>query len=522
MRVFTQKLYTLACRFMQVFGSLLFGLLFLGSFLFTCYSLDMTSQLVLTGWDNPLLSLLGLSALCAAAFGISRLFAGRRLRALTVAVMVWYLIGGALLVVFGKTVPAADAMSVYSCAEALSFGDTSVISSPESYLSYYPQQVGLMAFLEIFFRLYHLLPAAISEGLPAYHTIKCLYVLLACITILFQKKTVQLLWEDDTAACLYLVLAGLNLPFLMYTSFVYGEIPSFTAVSLGFYLLAVLWRGKKLTRKKSVLSALAALLFLALSVMLRKNSLILIIAVLLVVVFQWLKDRHRLLLLWGILCGLCCLFILPATQKYYEHRAGASLSSGVTATSYFAMGMQESSRANGWYNGFNFNTYRDTGRDSAATNTISRAAIRERLDYFSAHPGYTARFYLQKQLSQWADGTYASRQATLATFGGRSSFFDSLYTGNASHFFIGYCNLHQLLVYLGAFSFALSEWRKKENALPVWLGLIGVTGGFLFHIIWEANARYIFVYSLLLMPYAARGLSLLKEACRTGIHKRLA
>lgn len=31
-------------------------------------------------------------------------------------------------------------------------------------------------------------------------------------------------------------------------------------------------------------------------------------------------------------------------------------------------------------------------------------------------------------------------------------------------------------------------------------------GGFLFHTIWEANSRYIFVYSLLLMPYCAAGI----------------
>ena len=37
-------------------------------------------------------------------------------------------------------------------------------------------------------------------------------------------------------------------------------------------------------------------------------------------------------------------------------------------------------------------------------------------------------------------------------------------------------------------------------------GLIAVLGGFLFHTIWEANSRYIFVYSLLLMPYCAAGI----------------
>lgn len=90
--------------------------------------------------------------------------------------------------------------------------------------------------------------------------------------------------------------------------------------------------------------------------------------------------------------------------------------------SYLAMGMQEASRGCGWYNGFNIDTYDTAGMDTAIANEISRLAIDERLTYFREHPGYTADFYLHKHLSQWADGTYASRQATLATYGGRSAF----------------------------------------------------------------------------------------------------
>ncbi len=525
MHTFSHKLYTFACRFIQIFSLILTALLFLGAFFFTCYSLDMDSQLVLTRLDNPILNLLGiavfiaLGAACCALFAKKqksagkRAFAGKRIRLLTMLVLTWCLVAGALLIVFGRTVPAADAMSVYSIAEALAAGDTSVIDPTLSYLSYYPQQVGLVAFFEILIRLCNLLPITV----PAYHLIKCLYVILACVTILFQKKTVHLVWQNDTVDCIYLLLAAANLPFLMYTSFVYGEIPSFTAITLGFYFLAKIWKGTEADDRAKILSSLGALLFLTLGVMLRKNNLILMIAVLIVIFLQWLQSKRHLLLVWGLVCGLCCFSVLPATQKVYELRADSHLSSGVTATSYFAMGMQEASRGNGWYNGFNFNTYRDTGMDTEATNAISREAIRERLSFFRENPGYAADFYLKKHLSQWADGTYASRQATLAAYGGRSSFFVSLYEGNASHAFIEYCNIYQNILYLGGFVFILTAFRKKQDSLPLYLGLIGIVGGFLFHIIWEANSRYIFLYSLLMMPYAAQGLALLWKFLFTRI-----
>ncbi len=508
MSSFSRKLYLFSCRFIQIFCLLLFLMLFAAAFLSTCYSTDMETQKVLTRWDNPLVSLPVTGLFCAVLFLLSRFFSKGHTRLLTCIVLLWCAGAGAVLILFGRTVPAADAMSIYSIAQALASGDTSVIHPFDSYLSYYPQQVGLTAFFEILIRFWNLL----SFSVPAYHFIKCIYVLFACMIVLFQKKTVHLLWKDERADCLFLLLSAANLPFLMYTSFVYGEIPSFTAVTLGFYFLARLWKGKGGNGSWTYRLAAFALVFLTLSVMLRKNNLILVIAVLIVVFLQGIKDRRPRLLLWGIVCCISCLLVLPAVQKFYEHRADNDLSSGVTASSYFAMGMQESSRADGWYNGFNFNTYKDSGMDADAADEASLAAIRERLTYFKEHPGYAARFYLNKELSQWADPTYACRQATLATFGGRTAAFVSLYEGSGSLIFIEYCNLFQNVLYLGTLLFCIVSLRRKEDRLPLYLGLIGVVGGFLFHTIWEANSRYIFLYGMLLLPYAAVGLNMLSSA----------
>lgn len=41
--------------------------------------------------------------------------------------------------------------------------------------------------------------------------------------------------------------------------------------------------------------------------------------------------------------------------------------------------------------------------------------------------------------------------------------------------------------------------------------LIGVYGGFLFSLLWETKARYVFPYLLFLLPYAAAGIERLTE-----------
>ena len=75
------------------------------------------------------------------------------------------------------------------------------------------------------------------------------------------------------------------------------------------------------------------------------------------------------------------------------------------------------------------------------------------------------------------------------------------------------------MLYLGTLLFSVNEVHRKRkgtsmttpqgsgaDSLYLYVGLIAVLGGFLFHILWEANSRYIFLYSLLMMPYCAAGI----------------
>ena len=589
---------------------LLSMLLFAGSFLTTCYADNMETQQVLLRPDNPLWNLLELAGFGLLFCGCLYLYKkiGEKFRRGLLVFTLTFVFGlGILLILFGRTVPAADALSVYNAAAEWILGNTDIIHPTVSYLSYYPQQIGLMAFLELLLRIWNLTGLSV----PAWHFIKLVYVCLLCGAIWFQYLSLQYLWPENykNISCCYLVLVCCNLPMIMYSSFVYGEIPSFAALSVGCYLLLRLlgsvspggsyrdnvspgssYRDNispggsspdssyrdNVSRndapsvtaydyvprmlRQILFTGFGSILFLTLSVMLRKNSLIPIIAVLLVLLFEALRPGRNGKMRLGLLIMAVCLAvtsvgILPLVQKCYEKKAGNTLSSGVTAMSYLAMGMQEASRGCGWYNGFNIDTYDTAGMDTALANEISRLAIDERLTYFREHPGYTADFYLHKHLSQWADGTYASRQATLATYGGRSAFFKEVYEGSLSGGYIEWCNAWQNVLYLGVLVFCIDSLKKRRKSkvvghmadqtagytagctadhmadqhgadwhgadrLYIYVGLIAVLGGFLFHTFWEANSRYIFSYSLLLMPYCGAGVYTGICRIRDGVRSR--
>ena len=534
-------IYRLGLNIVMLLTLLLSMLLFAGSFLTTCYADNMETQQVLLRPDNPLWNLLELAGFGLLFCGCLYLYEkiGEKFRRGLLVFTLTFVFGlGILLILFGRTVPAADALSVYNAAAEWILGNTDIIHPTASYLSYYPQQIGLMAFLELLLRLWNLT----GLSAPAWHFIKFIYVCLLCGAIWFQYLSLQYLWPENykKISCCYLVLVCCNLPMIMYSSFVYGEIPSFAALSVGWYLLLRLLGNVSLGSAsldsayrdnvsrndapsvtaphmlcRIIFTGFGSILFLTLAVMLRKNSLVPVIAVLLVLLFEALRPGRNSKMRLGLLIMAVCLAVtsvnvLPLTQKIYEKKAGNTLSSGVTAMSYLAMGMQEAPRGCGWYNGFNIDTYDAAGMDTALANEISRLAIDERLAYFREHPGYTADFYLHKHLSQWADGTYASRQATLATYGGRSSFFKEVYEGSLSGGYIEWCNAWQNVLYLGMLVFCIDSLKKRRESrvadrLYVYVGLIAVLGGFLFHTFWEANSRYIFSYSLLLMPYCGAG-----------------
>ena len=598
-------IYRLGLNIVMLLTLLLSMLLFAGSFLTTCYADNMETQQVLLRPDNPLWNLLELAGFGLLFCGCLYLYAkiGERFRRGLLLFTLGFVFGlGVLLILFGRTVPAADALSVYNAAAEWILGNTDIIHPTVSYLSYYPQQIGLMAFLELLLRIWNLTGLSV----PAWHFIKLVYVCLLCGAIWFQYLSLQYLWPENykKISCCYLVLVCCNLPMIMYSSFVYGEIPSFAALSVGCYLLLRLLGSASLDSAsldssyrdnisrndapsvtthgpaphmlcRIIFTGFGSILFLTLSVMLRKNSLVPVIAVLLVLLFEALRPGRNGKMRLGLLIMAVCLAVtsvnvLPLTQKIYEKKTGNTLSSGVTAMSYLAMGMQEAPRGCGWYNGFNIDTYDAAGMDTALANEISRLAINERLVYFREHPGYTADFYLHKHLSQWADGTYASRQATLATYGGRGAFFKEVYEGSLSGGYIEWCNAWQNILYLGVLVFCIDSLKKRRefrvaghmadqtaghtagctadhmadqldadqlgadqlgadrhgadrhgaDRLYVYVGLIAVLGGFLFHTFWEANSRYIFSYSLLLMPYCGAGVYTGICRIRDGVRSR--
>lgn len=513
MKSFTKRLCNFSLQSAKII-ILALSLLLFGTAFFTSSYAYMDTQQMIFAWDNLLLSLISIIASLGLIFLLTNLSYKQKYikHSLLIFVMILYALSTLILIVFNKSVPGADPMTVFRISEQFATGHMIAIHPTDSYLSYYPHQIGLTAYYEILLRIWNLVPGDVI----GYHFIKIVNLIWTEILIVCFYKIIEILFKKNSYQIIYLFLMMINLPLLMFTTFIYGEVPSIALFSVGLLFLLKLIKKVAATNKSRIASIVISTLCFTLSVALRKNMLVIMIAVFIALFFTALLEKRYWLLLLDVAFIGTCLFITPGIQILYELRAGNYLNDGVPALTYFAMGMQYADRGNGWYNGYNFTTYENSGLDAALASKTAAEYISSRLDYFSQNLGECFKFYFDKFQVQWCDGTYASLQATLATFGGRRPFFENLYSYNGfGHvIFIFICNVFQNLLYLGNCIFCIVTMKQKDKkySFPHYLCLIGVLGIFLFHTIWEANSRYIFHSSILLLPTAAYGLGFLLSA----------
>lgn len=496
------KFYSFAENFMKIVAVLFTALIFACAFFFTGYNYELTGHKFDIRCDYLLVSVIGILAIFALGFLLYSFIKRNMRKRLTVfmwIVVAWYILAGLYLAFFGRSMPDSDCWVVYAMSKSIAAGDLSLIHPTASYMSYYPQQIGICSFLAVIIRLLNIFPITIEE----FHFIIAAYAVFEGITVFFLYKTVDAIWNSDRANFLFLFLSIFNFPYIMYSSYLYGEIPALMFFSIGAYFLALLFSEKG----RAVINIPLCIVAFTLSVFVRKNTLVLIIGVVIALFFSFVKTKRYSILLTAVIIAICSAFVLPMTVRVYEKAAGSSLTTGVTAKSYIAMGMMESGMVEpGWYNGFNYNTFEQSDCKPELANEVSAEKIQERLNTFKSDPKYAWKFYKRKFLSQWTDGTYSSRESTHTYYGDRSRFVTRLYSEEYGLYYIIGCNIVQTIVFGGSLLWALCSLgkRKKGNLWKSFL-MIGIFGGFLFHMLWEANSRYILTYAVLLLPYAAKG-----------------
>lgn len=291
------------------------------------------------------------------------------------------------------------------------------------------------------------------------------------------------------------------LPFAFYFTFSYGTIPGFSCSAAAVWYE---WKFLTFGRKRDLfLSAI----FISLAILFKSNYLIVLTAM----VIFFLADamiKKRILPVFGAVAVLAVyLFSHQAVSYGLSLAAGHSVKGGPPMLTWVEMGLQEGSRAPGWFNNYNVHVYLENQEDADLTRAAVEQDLAETFRDFLEDPGYASDFFVRKLQSMWAEPTFQSLwiqevkgKGWLFPWFTKSLFWEG---GAANEIYWEMCNAIQSMVYASAFLFAV--FRIRRVRLEGLIFAVIFIGGFLFHLFWEAKGQYAVGYFILLLPYAWMG-----------------
>ena len=152
----------------------------------------------------------------------------------------------------------------------------------------------------------------------------------------------------------------------------------------------------------------------------------------------------------------------------------------------------------------------DYNADSARKEAMKD--IQDSISVFRTNPEFAVDFFSRKMNTQWNTPMYQSINMVNCQLENSQSKIiqDICYRGTIGKLIEKYMKVYQLLLYFSILLFMISRW-KKENHIEDYVLLIAVFGGFLFTMMWEAKARYVFPYLVMMIPYMAMGVNYLAE-----------
>lgn len=365
------------------------------------------------------------------------------------------------------------------------------------YLYRYSFQTGFAALLELIYRIF---------GVENFIVFQLVNILCIVVILKMLGKITGELFEEERVGRIEAVLSMGMLPLFLFSTFIYGDIIgwSFGVCSIYFmirYLKTDRWA--ELFKSAVLLSA---------GIVVKSNINILVVAAVIVLILHSIWKKKHKMLVWALGIVLISQTGTWALNGVYAARAGLlEFPKGIPKIAWIAMSMQETDEggyACGWYNSYNWTVYGENNFDRELTTQACMENLQESLDRFLHEQRYALDFFYKKFTSQWNAPTFQAmitnewnsrhveNLSSLAQFliygTGRTVLYQIM---NLFHFFMFLCT--------GVYCLFLRRDWSLERAYFV----LNIFGGFLFHMIWEAQARYILGYFVLMLPLAAFGLN---------------
>lgn len=369
------------------------------------------------------------------------------------------------------------------------------------YLYCYPFQLGVVAFIELLYKIF---------GVENYMVFQLLNVICIMNILGRLNRITAEMFEDERLTKLEALLSLGMLPLFLYATFIYGDIYGWCmGINAVYFMICYL----KTDNWKALLKAA---IFLAFGVLMKSNINILVVAAVLAIVLHALEKRNLKALLGAAGLVLVSQSGVWIVNGIYLYRTGMeAMPAGIPKIAWVAMSMQEpveGGSACGWYNGYNWDTYARHDYNRQTTAQICMDNLEQSMRRFVHEQRYTVSFFYDKFTSQWNTPDFMA-MITNEWYGR-----DGASLSDLAKFFIYGSGRTILLVFMNLYHFTIfflsgvyCRFMRRVWRMDRAYFILNIFGGILFHMIWEAKARYVLGYFVLMLPIAAFGLGRLLE-----------
>lgn len=394
------------------------------------------------------------------------------------------------------SLPYGDQAEVIAAAQSFLQGDFSSLQAG-GYINCYPQQLTLTLILEVLFRIF---------GNGKYYIFQYLNACFMPLLVFSGFKLTESLFHKKEVCLYYLLLMAGCIQLYLYVPYVYGDVGSIACMLLESWLLVRFCQTDKISFLIGGIGASVV------SIMLRKNALIFMIAIIIVLVLYAMQRKKVRFFMGAVGILLSYLLMHMAVTGIYEMRSGIQIGDGVPASAFVAMGLQDEWPGPGWYNNYNKEAYQTCGFDTEMTDEMAKANIYERLVTFKADKSAAYGFLKQKLVTQWSEPTYGSfwLNDSFEQEPAEGSLVYTIFSGKIHTLLSHYMNRYQTVIYtfflISLIAMFFTRRKIYELILPM-----GIVGGLLFSLMWEAKSRYVLPYFIFMIIYAAFGIYILQH-----------
>lgn len=424
----------------------------------------------------------------------------RKYHALMRLSFIWAVIISVCLVFVLRAIPYADAATCSNLAISFNKGDFSDFTpGAGGYITIYPFQVGYIAILQLVYLIVgsESYIAAQLVNVPMILLIIDMFYHIIDISVENENKKKNIL---GISAVLFMIM----LPLYFLVIYAYGDMIAWAMALTAVYTF------QRYMKNGRIRDIIFTGIFIGIAIQVKSNEWIFLIAIEMTFVAHILA-RHEWKLTGWIIYLIIPAIIMSGVLKYSYMKAAnlTEFPKGAPKTSWIAMGMQEiddSPMAFGWYNGYNHNLYVECGYDYEKANELAKNDIKCSLIKYSHEPIHAAYLFYQKISSMWLEPAYGT-QLKLEWQTRHNDdlplFAQWVISGRGRDIIYQVLSVIHFVILIFTLLSCIVNYRKMNS---FWLlPLLIIFGGIMFHMMWEAHCRYMFIYYLIMLPYAASG-----------------